>query len=144
MTPNELGQLTPLAETLNRKSDEINQTLTTVNAKLAELNIGVEVWLGPWEGDRDPYQIGFAKIGDAWQLSTRSCEAEESHDSYTGEKGWRAVPGSYGPAKAVLQASRNVRIATLELLPTLINELKEQIERKVKAIEEAKQIAAEL
>jgi len=42
-----LSELTPLAKELNQTTDEINSIISTVNEKLAALNLGVEAWLDP-------------------------------------------------------------------------------------------------
>ena len=144
MSPNELSQLAPLAENLNAKSNEVNETLTLVNEKLAALNVGLTVWLGPWEQDHQPYQIGYDKVADAWQLATRTCDARTETDTYSGESEWVAVAGSYGPSRPVLQAPRAIRFETLSILPTIVDKLKEQIAENLKTIERAKKIAAEL
>jgi hypothetical protein len=144
MAPNELSDLSPLAENLNAKSNEVNETLALVNHKLAKLNIGIEVWLGPWEEHREPHQIGYAKVGDTWQLATRTCDAVEQENPRFDYNDWVAVPGSYEPPKPVLQASRDVRIYTLAMLPTIVDKLKEQIAENLNTIERAKKIAAEL
>jgi hypothetical protein len=144
MSPNELSQLAPLAEQLNAKSNEINETLKLVNDKLSALNVGVEVWLGPWKEDAPGYfQIGFAKVSDSWQLATRTCDAEEDQ-SRLGYEEWIAVPGTCGFAKPILQASRDVRIDTLSVLPRLLAEIKAEISATLQTIEAGKKIAAEL
>ena len=146
MAPNELAELTPLVETLNAKSDEVNQTLALLNQKLAALNVGVEVWVGPWEADvPTAYQIGYAKVGETWQLVMRTCDAEDAGlDRFGINHEWVAVPGSLGQTKAILQASRSHRIGALEALPNLLAEMKSEVQRKLDAIEHAKQLAAEL
>ncbi len=143
MSPNELSALTPIAKKLNEKSNEINETLALVNSKLAAMNVGVEAWLGPWEEKSSAYQIGYAKASDTekWQLATRTCEAQTDDDRF-GE--WIAVPGSYGPARPVLQASRDLRIETLERLPEIIEYLASLVDAKLEIIEQAKKIAADL
>jgi len=143
MAPNELSELAPLAENLNAKSKEVNETLTLVNDKLAALNVGLAVWLGPWKEDLHQHQIGYDKVEEKWQLVTRNCDGEEV-DGPCGIEEWVAVAGSYGFAKSILQAPRSVRIETLELLPVIIDRLKAKIKENIDTIERAKKIAAEL
>jgi hypothetical protein len=144
MSPNELSELAPLAENLNAKSNEVNETLQLVNKKLSAMNAGVAVWIGPWEEDSDnSYQIGYVKVDDIWQLATRTCDGVQGQDGM-GYPSWDAVPGTFGPAKPLLQASRDVRIEALAVLSQLLAEIKSEITAKLALIEQGKKIAAEL
>jgi hypothetical protein len=144
MSPNELSQLAPLAEKLNTKSNQINEALQIVNKKLSAMNVGVEVWIGPWEEDSaDFHQIGYAKVGETWELAMRTCDASRGKDDF-GYPAWLAVPSTFGPPKALLQASRDIRIESLAVLSKLIEEIKLEIEAKLALIEEGKKVAAEL
>src|SRR5438552_6538618 len=40
-----LSEITPLAQELNQTTAQINSIISTVNEKLAPLNLGIEVWL---------------------------------------------------------------------------------------------------
>jgi hypothetical protein len=58
MSPNKIEELKPVAEALNAESNEINQIIAALNAKLGALNVGLKEWLDP---DEDHMQIGYAK-----------------------------------------------------------------------------------
>jgi hypothetical protein len=148
MSPNEIKELKPVAEALNAESNEINQIIKALNAKLATLNVGLEEWLYP---DEDHIQIGYAKTEDKWQLSTRSCaevrwvlnyDAVDENDGYLeparGTKFSVAIP--------LLQAPRELRIRALDLdyIPVLIGNLKYKAEQSLKSIRRARKLASEL
>ena len=140
---NELKELESVARALNEESDEINTTITTLNAKLAALTIGLEVWLGL---DEDHYQIGYANVDEEWQIATGYCEEFR----WVEEPGW--PEGShYEPVQAtdftltpLLQEARELRIRGLRHIKALYRELCREAERGLGAIREAKKLAEEL
>jgi hypothetical protein len=146
MSPKELWDLSELAaavKILNEESDDINATLKSVNARLGALNIGFEVWEGPWERAHVPHQIGFAKVGERWELAVRTCQAARNVDQF-GWETYDAVAGSYGDARSILQAPRNVRIDALTVLPDIICDLESEIHSSLDVIRKGKEIAADL
>jgi hypothetical protein len=77
-----IEKLSNLAGKLNRKSDSINSTISSVNKKLAAMNFGVEVWLdepivqsritGVFQGQQvEPYRrvkmLGFCRFSEQAQ-----------------------------------------------------------------------------
>ena len=152
-----LSELTPLAKELNQTTDEINSIISTVNEKLAALNLGVEAWLDPSTTSKIPAAdltvtthlhrstasmpvLGYAKLEDAWQLAIKEEkiiyqwnddareEEEVSEDSY----------------RPLLKASRDVRLRALEQLPQLLDALKRQGEAVLKTIARAQKAAEAL
>ena len=150
-----LSELTPLAKELNQTTDEINSIISTVNEKLAALNLGVEAWLDPSTTSKIPAAdmtvtthlqtasmpvLGYAKLEDAWQLAIKEEkiiyqwnddareEEEVSEDSY----------------RPLLKASREVRLRALEQLPQLLDALKRQGEAVLKTIARAQKAAEAL
>ena len=151
-----LSELTPLAKELNQTTDEINGIISTVNEKLAALNLGVEAWLDPSTISKIPAAdltvthlhrstastpvLGYAKLEDAWQLAIKEEkiiyqwnddareEEEVSEDSY----------------RPLLKASRDVRLRALEQLPQLLDALKRQGEAVMKTIARAQKAAESL
>ncbi len=151
-----LSELTPLAKELNQTTDEINGIISTVNEKLAALNLGVEAWLDPSTTSKIPAAdmtvthlhrstasmpvLGYAKLEDAWQLAIKEEkiiyqwnddareEEEVSEDSY----------------RPLLKASRDVRLRALEQLPQLLDALKREGERVIKTIARAREAAKAL
>jgi hypothetical protein len=150
MSPNELSELAPLAKTLNEESNDLNKTIAALNRYLAGLNLGIEVWCGPWDEDI-LFQIGYAKVEDGvnsrgtatWELATRSCTPVLVKNE-SGRDNWEAKPGSLGTPQCLLRASRNVRVDGLEVIPEIIRALKARAESKIATIRRAKQLAADL
>jgi len=93
-----LRKLSEKASKLNKQSDEINGIISAFENKLAEMNLGIEVWYGDpdkdWfcnpnahhhgftlskeddedeNGDRFSYiaVLGYCKIGNSWRLAVR-------------------------------------------------------------------------
>lgn len=146
MSPNELKDLVPLAKTLNAESNEINNTISDLNSKLAALNLGIEVWLGPWEDD--PIQIGFAKIenmkGTSWELVTRQCGEIRKELNAFGNYDYEPVYEELGDPEPLLKAPRKTRIEALGLVPSILNLLKKKAEENIETIRNAKKLVAEL
>jgi len=137
-----MRELADLSLRLNSESNTINSTITTLNAKLRSLNIGVEVWLTdtmlralPGDPRRDeigPY-LGYCSVEDQWQLAVRG----EPNGSYC--SGWTGDL----PRTPLTKASREVRVAALEQLPALICRLKEEAQRVLRAIQDAKTLCTQ-
>ena len=132
-----------LSRQLNSASDTINPTITTLNTKLRSLNLGVEVWLtealfnsqpgGPRREGVGPY-LGYCNVEDQWQLAVR----EQSDAVYLS-----ASTGECAASVPLTKASRRVRIAALEQLPVLVSRLKEEAQRVLKVIQDAKALYSE-
>jgi hypothetical protein len=135
-----MRELADLSLRLNSESNSINATITTLNAKLHSLNIGVEVWLtesllkplpgDPSRGENGPY-LGYCLVEDQWQISVQG----DYSSGKTGE--WAAnLP--------LTKASREIRISALEQLPWLISRLKDEAQRILTAIQDAKTLTQSL
>jgi hypothetical protein len=75
------------------------------------------------------HEVGFGKVSDgpgktAWQLASR--------------------PRGSTYASPLLSASRDLRIEGLKLIPEIVEELKEEAEDRIRIMQEAKKLAAEL
>src|SRR5438105_14606627 len=66
-----VADLAQAAVQLNEKSTSINTTISQINEKLAELNLGIELWL---EGAplSSSHVLGFRSLENRWQLTIRS------------------------------------------------------------------------
>lgn len=129
MSPNELSELVPLAKTLNEESNDLNKTISALSAEIAALNLGIEVW---HPGCEDHYQVGFAKVSSGnsedWKLAIRSkMQGSIWNDPYS-----------------LLQASRDLRIEGLSRVPALLNQMKGEALDKIRVMQDAKKLAAEL
>jgi hypothetical protein len=156
----EIAELAPIATKLNRKSDQINRTIATINQKLAKMNLGIEVWLDtplsaekgdednvglakPWQLDdngircREAFYLGYGRLGDTWELLAKEVVEEERTD------GTIVTVGE--PRRAsVLKGTRNARLAALEQLPALMDALKAEGGRLLKLIDDAEKTAQSL
>jgi hypothetical protein len=150
----EVRDLKGVADKLNKESDALQEILATMNTKLAELNIGLDVWcelpheifcLGDNEvteqnektGYRYGWAIGYTKLQEGWSIAVREVRAANLSSD------WPEIEPDGDPI-SLLKAPRTVRIAAAQKLCTLINEINNAAERGVKAIEDARRIAEKL
>jgi hypothetical protein len=158
-----IQELSALAKKLNQKSDGINVSISTINAKLAKLNIGLEVWLGsgwsidalktddweevnPNETNMLPRKRNFASLGydiveDAWQLTVKFATETQHWDDDVRDVTTDISDVQYVP---LLKASRELRIAALPLVPRLLDAIKARAEAVLNDIEAAAKAAEEL
>lgn len=135
------AELAAQAKELNNESDNINDIITEINKQLAALNIGLEVWVDPWNDNT--YQVGYTKLDSGWGLATRDVfEPEPSDADDAGESNAQKI--EYGEAVSLLSASRSTRIVGLYNLDRIISDLKDQAKCNIDTIHKAKKIAAEL
>jgi hypothetical protein len=147
------------AAALNEASDSVNHTIAAIEKQLVEANAGLEVWLtdaGALDrtleervtlGGTEALQwteqyLGLAKFGpgvEGWHLAVRhhTFVAEITDDDSEPES---PEDRGGGRATTLSQASRQVRIKALELIPILIGRLGEAVDRAVKTIEESKKL----
>jgi hypothetical protein len=149
-----INELSGLATKLNQKSDALNQTIATLNKKLLNLNLGIEVWVGEFE-ESDPFfreededqrcplrtetWLGYAKVSDVWQLASKNVTVGPNDD---GEQFAQVVEGSQ--PRALLLAPRSVRANAMRFVPSLLNVIKTKAESVLKGIEAAEKAAAKL
>lgn len=149
MSPNELSELVPLAETLNKESNDLNETIAALNERIASLNLGISAWTALMTEDEDPdseYQIGFTKFdadaGNRWQLAYRERRRllDKSGDEFIEDDD---NPHFFHPVP-LLQTSRNIRIEGLRCVPELLRQMKIEAQEKIRAMVAGKKIVAEL
>lgn len=148
-----LSELSRVAEQLNKESAKVNAIISRVNESLAGMNIGVEVWLDKldqflWIDDpRNDVtastqcmaeQLGYGLTEDRWQLAVRLVEVREAERKNVTEYDVLNAHAS----RPLIKTSRNLRIASLELLPTLTESIKHRLESMIASI--AKSAAATL
>jgi hypothetical protein len=148
-----ISDLAPIAEQVNKKSNEINNTISTINAKLAKLNFGIEVWLDEtWNAlssstrdykgfprTTEASYLGYCLLDDKWQLAIKNVEEETTVED--GEECTKEVNPDY---VSLHQASRGLRLAALQKLPELLDALKGKASGVLKSIEEAEKLAESL
>lgn len=151
-----LSELKDAARRLNEASNTINSTITSIEQKIVEANVGLECWLtaeplqttepkqiamGP---NDDPAHsmtdtiLGFTKVaGEGWRLAVREREYIALDDDPEEQ---RATPIQSDPS-ALWRASRELRIKALEKMPALIGQLRDRVNGALEAIAIAKKLA---
>jgi hypothetical protein len=145
----DLSDLSPLAVTLNQKSDQINEVIAKFNAKLLSLNLGIELWVctkdsGARIEDNSICQcrdfLGYALCGKErrWQLATRqeSMTRANEHAEPVCEEIECATP--------LLSAARERRILALQNIDALLIQMKKEAERLIRSIDNAALAAEKL
>src|SRR5260370_22552776 len=143
-----IKELFGLSRKLNQKSDTPNEVITSINEKLATLNLGVEAW------------VGYIQRGDPWYRDADDDQAFPLHDEtwlgyYRFEKGWElavktvTVDADGGAAYVegltpLLSARRDIRVRAMKLIPELLNSIKKNAERLLQSIDEAEKAAQTL
>jgi len=143
-----LSELERKAQRLNQASDSLNLILSQVEERLVHANVGVEVWLrkalastdseGSTHGETtwSSQFLGFAKLNGRWCLAIKPTRFAsgffegDTNSPYQNEY-------SDGAPIPLSKASRDLRIAAVEVLPDLINLLAEETDRCVRTIERA-------
>jgi hypothetical protein len=156
MNMTDLKDLAPLAKRINSASDELTQTLDTIQQQLNTLALGVEVWLQSHELDhevmeRDEQQqrqtihaaeLGYGRLGDGWGVLVRRVEYTMVLDTH-GE--WDCQGESVElDRKLLTKASRHQRVQAVERLPTLIDLIRDEAMRVITSVDAAKKVAASL
>ncbi len=156
-----INGLSRLSKQLNEKSNNLNSIITTVNKKLAKLNLGVESWLenppikaddyrdiwdddGEHRIDRSRYAtlLGYCKLGDEWELSVKEATLQTEISNYDGRE-YEEIVNPRKP-EPLLQASRDIRIKAMRLLPTLLNQIEREAKYLLDSIKEADKAASKL
>jgi hypothetical protein len=138
------ARLEDLSAKLNTTSDAITDALKQVEAKLATLRLGVEVWLetpldtceyrvkGEVEDIYHTY-FGYAKVKGTWHLALRVL-SERYGPSSPG-----ALEKDFGLIEelSVAQATREMRIAALKHIPELTKAIEKKAEDELHQIKSA-------
>jgi len=126
-------ELSAAAAFLNKATNELKQTIESLDKSIAALNIGLVVWIvvehhidPQVEGRYEAEQIGYAKVNGKWCIALRRVEADDFG------------PGEVREISAFNDAPRDLRLRAVEKLPNLIEELAK------KAIETAETVNKKL
>jgi len=148
-----INELSNLAKKLNKKSDTLNATITTINGKLAKLNLGTEVWMPMEEGDpyyresddeerfpmREETWLGYCKVNDEWELALKEVTVG------TDDQGERfADVLKSDPVRPLLQSSRENRVGAMKLIPRLLDAIEREAKYLLDTIDEAEKAAEKL
>jgi hypothetical protein len=104
----------PIAEKLNRLSDELGRTIDNYEKDIQQLNLGIELWLG-----RKAYnlRLGYAKVNSVWGLYVEELGVGHSQR-------WR-----------LKEAPREHRVMLVPTIPELIKSLLEKADEMSTKIE---------
>jgi hypothetical protein len=153
---NNIAELSELSRRLNKKSDTLSTTIISLNEKLAKLNLGVETWLTSSPIERgDPYYdyetdehgnfplhdetwLGYRRFDElGWVLAIKLVALQPDRDS--GEE--KIVEAE---AKPLLDASREIRLKVMKLVPGLLDAVKQKAEELLESIDKAEKAAQTL
>jgi hypothetical protein len=145
--PAVLSSIDSSSKRLNTVSNNANAVLRSIEKRLMDANIGLEIW---WEansldhiGSTDLWPdetncwrsqlLGFSRVNGVWCLAVRTMRY--SHFVLEGEEVLReAVDGSPTP---LLRAPRNIRLAALRHMPGFLAHLTKEIETTALNLEAA-------
>ena len=127
--PTDFSRLQDLSNSLNKKSDELNESLKAFEAMIASFRLGVDAWVKPsLETRTDDHGIeysttlGYSKATGNWCLTIGYWSSFDEE-------------GSYSPLN---QASRELRIKAIEQLPKLLKALESAADEAVQGVEKAR------
>jgi hypothetical protein len=139
--PMDFSRLQDLSNDLNKKSDELNESLKAFEAKLASLRLGVTAWVSPplekateVDGNEFITKLGYSKVTGSWCLTLVYDDDFSSGD-----------PNSPYPRYTPLsQAPRDLRILAVEQLPKLLKEIEKRADEAVKEVDQAGRLIQDL
>jgi hypothetical protein len=153
-----LKELAPTIETLNQRSNEVNEIIADLNAKLAKLHIGISVAdSGPFleetawdvsrqDNDGEPieltrtaYFLGYGKYGDVWELVLVT--REDTKNSFATDDVVECGEPNLTP---LLQAPRYLRIEALSKVEELLSVLKRIADDQIETITKGRELAKNL
>lgn len=153
-----LKELKSISQALNDSSDSLTSTLTEINQKINNLNLGVEVWLdsplvsgkrrAPSENYPTPFVhtveegallLGYARTSGGWGLAVKEVDFQDGF--FEGDSGcpFREVLEKTKPV-LLTKATRTVRAAAMRLIPLLLERLKDEGKRLLNDVEVAKNL----
>jgi hypothetical protein len=157
----DLKDLEPLSKRLNAASNELNQTLQTIQDRLNALGIGLEVWVSVHPLAESDYrdvlddnseptrfrefvrqELGYGRLGDGWALLVRSRRYVEGPNEFN-VKDTEVYEDDTDP-RPLLKASRELRVAAVPLLPKLVEAIEREAKVVIERVEQAKKIADSL
>jgi hypothetical protein len=128
----QLSQLSSVAADLNRESDSINDLLSQYEAKIRAMNVGLEVSV--------PLGAPHTVLLQWKKLDVYGGKDEKGYRTYTGTEWGLAITVGLNSYTAVLERSREERIAALESIPGLVTKLTQAAQDRVDVIRKAKDL----
>jgi len=157
-----LKPLQALAPRINAASDDLSQSLASIEQQINDLSLGVEAWLIEdhqalsseivWpDNDRDSgyrfqheQELGYGRHGDAWALLVRTVAYPQS-SRQNNPQGWEYDGEPFElERKPLLRSSRSIRARAVDRLPALVNAIRDEASKVIEAVERARQVADSL
>lgn len=160
-----IAELSDLSRKLNQKSDALSTTIISLNEKLAKLNLGVETWLTSsaiergdpyYDYERDPHGdfplhnetwLGYCRFDElGWALAVKHVALQITNHM---DQEARAL-FTYTPSvveaekKPLLDASREIRLKAMKVVPELLDAVKQKAEELLESIDKAEKAAQAL
>jgi hypothetical protein len=152
-----LSELSPVAQILNQKSNQVNTVIQKINAKLLALNLGIEVWLelndtglrfasgdesSPPIKFRQRELLGYAQCGNdwTWQMAAR----REKTTYKVNQEGQEEAVCEIEFNTPLLSASRELRIKAMQNIDAFLFMLKQRAEWIAISINQAEAAAENL
>ncbi|ROZ61491.1 hypothetical protein [Ramlibacter sp. WS9] len=138
------------AARLHTASDSANELLSSIESRLIQLNLGVEVWFSrpidstDQEGDIGPNEtsshvvqiLGFAKAEGKWSLAVKPMRAVSGF--FQGDMDCPFVNHyADGPVTPLLKASRALRISAMTVMPEFLVEIEKRVDELVDSLDGA-------
>jgi hypothetical protein len=141
-------KLEALSEDLNEQTDGLNETIKSLEKRLQEMKIGIEVWHGATFDDDGPFDysdnygeigreartgwyLGFSKCNDAWRICCRQ-------DIFVyGELGVWERDLSVGSVSPLINGPRSVRLFMAPYLEHLVDDLIDKVAELTKEVTKA-------
>ena len=112
-------QLSTIANSLNKASDELTRVVSVLDEALQRLNVGLVVWVlvVKWHDENglayESEEVGYAKVNGIWGIAIRKMfGSEDSPDPDEVREVW-----------AFNDAPRELRLRAVEKLPDVVDEL---------------------
>jgi hypothetical protein len=154
----DLKDLEPLSKRINAASDELTKALDSIQRRVNELGLGVEIWL------EDPRQelrreiietsdvesrrvmrlteLGYGRMGDGWGLLVRTRDYRQELSGSDWE--YKDGDATIIDIKPLLKAARGIRVRAVRQIPELIEQLRATAAEIIDSIEAAQKIADSL
>lgn len=144
------------SESLNRKTDELNATIESIEKGLS--GSGVEFW---WEGgpalgariektdqgrERNYYVLGYSKVGGTWCVAAQQWTDVELVDHRAGRTAFEDTEFDslvVGDPVPLTSAPRRVRIDSAEHLESFLEAFSEEIGKMEANVDKANELAGE-
>jgi hypothetical protein len=147
------SKLEKFSKKINEASDELTKAITAINEKLNSLNLGIETHVSDslkseiGADDEDGYKrettwhLGYGKSDDGrWGLLAWGFEERIP----SGPNGYQVAEMLAECKHLLLSCPRNLRVAAIEQIPQLIEQLEKEAQQFTESVNQAKELANEL